>query len=81
MSVAYTRMGDVVAGREQNLQSRECMILRLKASENRIADKEFLREWLLFCVECYRAPRKMSWRYLLSIKQVQIGFPCGRSDV
>ena len=32
------------------------MILRLKASGDRCADKAFLREWLLSCVELHREP-------------------------
>ena len=54
MAVTYARKDDVIAGRDHSLQSHECMILRLRASADRRADKAFLREWLLSCVERYK---------------------------
>ena len=57
LTVVLSRGPDVVTGRDHSLSRCERMVLGLRSSErNRLADKAFLREWLLSCVEKYRMP-------------------------
>ena len=56
MTVTYARKDDLITGRDHCLSSHECVILRLRASRDRCADKAFLQDWLLSCVERYREP-------------------------
>jgi len=56
LSASYSRGDDVVCGRDHAVTTRECLVLCLKISNDRLADKKFLQEWLLSCVELYKKP-------------------------
>jgi hypothetical protein len=56
LSASYSRGDDVVCGRDHAVTTRECFVLCLRASSDRLADKKFLQEWLLSCVELFRKP-------------------------
>ena len=56
LSASYSRGDDVVCGRDHAVTTRECLVLRLRASNDRLADKKFLQEWLVSCVELFRKP-------------------------
>ena len=54
--VQFTRGEDVVCGRDQAVQNREQLTLLVRASHNRLADKQCLKNWLDICVDKYREP-------------------------
>ena len=56
MMVMYVRGDDVVCGRDQSVQNRECFILELASSGSTIADKGYLKTWLLSCIDLYVQP-------------------------
>ena len=58
LTVVFTRGEDVICGRDHALTSREMLQLRLRASSDRLADKRFLREWLLSAWSGSRSPPK-----------------------
>ena len=56
LAVFHSRGDDVVCGRDHAVTRHEMFILRLQASDNPLADKIFLREWLLSCVDRFKEP-------------------------
>ena len=58
LTVSHTRGDDVVCGRDHSVTRREMLTIRLRNSNNPIADKVFLRRWLLSCVERFKEPPK-----------------------
>ena len=51
-----SRGDDVICGRDHAVTAHETLILRMRASRDRLADKRILREWFLSCVERSRKP-------------------------
>ena len=56
LAVFHSRGDDVICGRDHAVTRHEMFILRLKASDNPLADKIFLREWLLSCLDRFKEP-------------------------
>ena len=47
---------DIVCGRDHSVQNRGCLVLRLAASGDLLADKRILSQWLDHCLTAYQAP-------------------------
>ena len=47
---------DIVCGRDNSVQNRGSLALRLAASGNLLADKHILSQWLDDCLTAYQAP-------------------------
>ena len=60
MIVHYDRGEDITMGRDHQRVTPERLVLRLAVSGDRLADKHFLRSWLLQCLQLYKEPQKDS---------------------
>eukprot|EP00929_Paragymnodinium_shiwhaense_P034607 TRINITY_DN18802_c0_g1_i1.p1 TRINITY_DN18802_c0_g1~~TRINITY_DN18802_c0_g1_i1.p1 ORF type:complete len:447 (+),score=82.06 TRINITY_DN18802_c0_g1_i1:486-1826(+) len=58
LTATFSRGDDVICGRDHSVQSREKVVLHLAGSNQRLADKKLMKEWLLSCVERFRKPPK-----------------------
>ena len=56
LAVTFSRGDDVICGRDHSVKTRESLIIRMRSSNDRLADKKFLKDWLLSCVEWFKEP-------------------------
>ncbi len=58
LDVIYERGADVVCGRDQTVDNRERLVLRMPVSRDCLRDKVLLRNWLLECVKRHQKPEE-----------------------
>ena len=56
LRVEFECGADIVCGRDNSVQNRGSLVLRLAASGDLLADKVILRQWLNDCLTAYQAP-------------------------